>query len=85
MMILLLVNVISWFVHAEILTLFFLFTCDDADNYISYVALHSRAVDNDLDRISVQGENGFLWDDVNPVPDERPENNGFPNQNPTEV
>ncbi|CAI9758907.1 unnamed protein product [Fraxinus pennsylvanica] len=56
-----------------------------ADKYISYVALHSRAVDNDLDRLAVQRENGFLWDSVNPVPDERPENNGFPNQNPTEI
>ncbi|KAL2480462.1 RNA polymerase II C-terminal domain phosphatase-like 2 [Abeliophyllum distichum] len=56
-----------------------------ADKYISYIALHSRAVDNDFDRLSVQRENGFLWDVVNPVSDERPENNGFPNQNPTEI
>ncbi|XP_022882349.1 RNA polymerase II C-terminal domain phosphatase-like 2 isoform X1 [Olea europaea var. sylvestris] len=55
-----------------------------ADNYISYIALHSRAVDNDCDRLSVQRENGFLWDVVNPVSDEWPENNEFPNQNPTE-
>ncbi|KAH6769245.1 carboxyl-terminal domain phosphatase-like 2 [Perilla frutescens var. frutescens] len=43
-----------------------------AENYISYIAPHSTAVDNDFDRLILEKENGFLWDIAKPGPEELP-------------
>ncbi|KAL8517286.1 hypothetical protein ACS0TY_015499 [Phlomoides rotata] len=57
-----------------------------AENYISYVAPNSAAVDNnDFDRLVLEKENGFLWDIVKPESEEPPVNNGFRKQHNSEV
>ncbi|KAI3474727.1 hypothetical protein Pfo_029912 [Paulownia fortunei] len=56
-----------------------------ADNYISCIAPHSTAVDNDFDRSFLEKENGFLWDIVKPGSEEHLVNNGFPKKNTSEV
>ncbi|KAL3327286.1 hypothetical protein AABB24_035116 [Solanum stoloniferum] len=38
-----------------------------AGEYVSYITSHPRAADKDFDKISVENENGFLWDTVNHV------------------
>ncbi|XP_011094992.1 RNA polymerase II C-terminal domain phosphatase-like 2 isoform X2 [Sesamum indicum] len=56
-----------------------------ADNYISYISPHSKAVDNDFDRLLLEKENGFLWDIVKPGSEAPQVNNGLPKQNTSEV
>lgn len=61
------------------------FTFAVAENYISYIAPQSTAVDNDFDKLILEKENGFLWDVAMPEPGELPVSNGFPKQNNSEM
>ncbi|KAL3617525.1 hypothetical protein CASFOL_037846 [Castilleja foliolosa] len=59
-----------------------------ADDYVSYIAPHSTAVDNNSDKSVPEKENGFLWDNVKPGSEEplvNNNNNGYPKQNNSEV
>ncbi|OIT26425.1 PREDICTED: RNA polymerase II C-terminal domain phosphatase-like 2 isoform X2 [Nicotiana attenuata] len=38
-----------------------------ADRYVSYITSHPRVVDKDLNKLSVENENGFLWETVDHV------------------
>lgn len=58
--------------------------CFYADKYISYVTSHPRVADKDFDKISVENENGFLWDTVNNM-DERSVEDRLPQVNVSEV
>lgn len=55
-----------------------------AGNYVSYITSHPLAVDKDFDKISVENENGFLWDTVNHV-DEPSVDDRLPQVNVSEV
>ncbi|XP_044494702.1 RNA polymerase II C-terminal domain phosphatase-like 2 [Mangifera indica] len=43
-----------------------------AEKYVAYVTPRSGAVDRDFDKLSLENENGFLWETVNPESDEGP-------------
>ncbi|XP_044480786.1 RNA polymerase II C-terminal domain phosphatase-like 2 [Mangifera indica] len=43
-----------------------------ADKYVTYITPHGGAVDRDFDKPSLENENGFLWDTVDPESDEGP-------------
>ncbi|CAN4115926.1 unnamed protein product [Withania somnifera] len=55
-----------------------------ADKYVSYITSHPRVADKDFDKISVETENGFLWDAVNHV-DEQSAEDRLPQVNASEV
>ncbi|KAL7095384.1 hypothetical protein ACP275_10G020500 [Erythranthe tilingii] len=55
-----------------------------ADHYLSYVAPQSTAVENDLDRLLLEKENGFIWD-VKPGSEEVLASNGVSKQKTSEV
>ncbi|KAJ8550957.1 hypothetical protein K7X08_000327 [Anisodus acutangulus] len=55
-----------------------------ADKYISYITSHPRVADKDFDKLSMQNENGFLWDTVNHV-DARSVEDRLPQVNVSEV
>ncbi|XP_059305403.1 RNA polymerase II C-terminal domain phosphatase-like 2 isoform X1 [Lycium ferocissimum] len=56
-----------------------------ADKYISYITSHPRgAADKDFDKLSVENENGFLWDTVNHV-DEQSVDDRLPQVKVSEV
>lgn len=38
---------------------------DTADKYISHVESYNGVVDKDFDNLSLENENGFLWDSLN--------------------
>uniref|UniRef100_A0A5B7B4W3 protein-serine/threonine phosphatase n=1 Tax=Davidia involucrata TaxID=16924 RepID=A0A5B7B4W3_DAVIN len=56
-----------------------------ADKYISSVAPHSEAVDGDFDKLSLDNDNGFLWDIINPGSDELLVEDGLLKESTSEV
>ncbi|KAA8517393.1 hypothetical protein F0562_017686 [Nyssa sinensis] len=55
-----------------------------ADKYISYIS-PPGAVDRDFDKLSLDNENGFLWDLINPGSDELQVEDGLPKESTSEV
>lgn len=43
-----------------------------AEKYVAYIAPRSGTVDKDFDKLSLDNDNGFLWDIVNPGSTELP-------------
>lgn len=56
-----------------------------ADKYISYIAPRSGAVDRDLNNLSLESENGFIWDIINPGSDEPSVEDGLSKESTSEV
>ncbi|KAJ7942555.1 RNA polymerase II C-terminal domain phosphatase-like [Quillaja saponaria] len=56
-----------------------------AEKYVAYMMPRSEAVDRDVDKISLDNENGFLLDDVNPGLDEFPREDELPNESTSEA
>ena len=53
--------------------------------YTSYIASCSGAVDRDFDKLSLGGENGFIWDIINPGSDELAVEDGLSKESTSEV
>ncbi|XP_057498908.1 RNA polymerase II C-terminal domain phosphatase-like 2 [Actinidia eriantha] len=56
-----------------------------AGTYTSYIASRSGAVDRDFDKLSLGGENGFIWDIINPGSDELAVEDGLSKESTSEV
>lgn len=55
-----------------------------ADKYLLHIA-RNRAADREIDKISPFGDNGFIWESVNPGSDEQMVENGLQKNYSTEV
>lgn len=54
------------------------------EKYVAHMEPRYGAVDREFDKLSLEQENGFLWDDVNPESSELP-GDGLPKERASEV
>lgn len=56
-----------------------------SEKYVAYITPHSGAVDRDFDKLSLENENGFLWDTVSSESNEGLREDGLHKESTPEV